>query len=207
MIEIYYAPPSIYGRKVLAVLEEKNLDYEIKKMSFEAEDHKKENYLKLNPNGEIPTLVDEGFVIYESTAIIEYLNDEYPEPPLMPEDSNSRALIRMIEDYCDLHVYPVLARCYLKKIVKKEELNEEDKKHLDEKLKRLEGYLGEKVYMAGDFSLADCAVMVVFPTLEVVGLYEELVSEKLKAYAERLKKRRGWRGATLLSFEETSVNA
>src|SRR5436189_1104237 len=104
-MELYYAAPSIYGRKVLAVLEEKGLDYTIKKMTFAAEDHKKEDYLKLNPNGEIPTLVDDEAVIYESTAIMEYLNEEYPEPPLMPEDSYSRAKVRMIDDFCDLHLY------------------------------------------------------------------------------------------------------
>ena len=78
MIRVYYAPPSIYGRKVLAVLEEKGLDYEIERMSFSTQDHLKPEYLVLNPNGEIPTLVDDNFVVYESTAIIEYLNDEYP---------------------------------------------------------------------------------------------------------------------------------
>ncbi len=63
MIEVYYAPPSLYARKVLAVLEEKNLDYEIKPMSFKTKEYLQEPYLKLNPNGEVPTIVDDGVPI------------------------------------------------------------------------------------------------------------------------------------------------
>src|SRR6185503_1815333 len=70
VISLYYAPPSIYGRKVLAVLEEKGLDYQIKPLSFAERDMDKPDYLRLNPNGEVPTLVDENFVVYESTTII-----------------------------------------------------------------------------------------------------------------------------------------
>ncbi len=87
MLELYYAPPSIYGRKALAVLDEKGLDYKIKKMSFTTQDHLKPEYLAINPNGEIPALSDDGLIVYESTAIIEYLNDEYPEPPLLPRSA------------------------------------------------------------------------------------------------------------------------
>ena len=58
MIELYYAAPSIYGRKVLAVLDEKNLDYTIKNMAWG--DNKKEDYLKLNPNGEFPMFFRRG---------------------------------------------------------------------------------------------------------------------------------------------------
>ena len=143
MIEVYYAPPSIYGRKVLATLEEKGLDYTIHKMSFATNDHLKEDYLKINPNGEIPALVDDGQVIYESSAVIEYLNDEYPHPPLMPEDSYGRAKVRMIDDFCDLHLYPALIHCLVKKHIKKEEWAEDDIQNAVSKLKRLQEFLGD----------------------------------------------------------------
>ena len=200
MIQIYYAPPSIYGRKVLAVLEEKGLDYEIKKMSFQAREFDGEEYKKLNPNGEIPTLIDDGFVVYESTAIIEYLNDEYPEPPLLGEDSASRARARMVEDYCDLHFYRDLIRCFIKKAVKGEALTEEDTKPLQAHLTRIENYLGSQAFIVGDFSLADCAVMVALASLEALGL-ELAISKPLEDYFKRLKSRPGYKGANLMSFE------
>ena len=206
MIQVYYAAPSIYGRKVLAVLEEKELDYEIKKLSFADKDHLKADYLKINPNGEIPALVDEGFTVYESTAIVEYLNDEYPEPPLMPEDSEGRAQVRMIDDYCDLHLYPEIVRCMFKKILKHEELTADDIKALAEKMKRIDDYLAKKTWLVGDFSIADCAIMPAISSLEAFGVLDEcLTTPELQSYAGRMKARKGYKGGNLLSLETAAT--
>ena len=208
MIQVFYAPPSIYDRKVLAVLEEKGLDYEIKRMSFETQDSLKDDYLKLNPNGEIPTLVDDSFVVYESTAILEYLNDEYPEPPLLPEDSAGRARARMVEDYCDLHFYKAVIRVMIKKTVKHEEPTEEESHKLAEAVKRIEAYLGKQEFIAGPFTLADCAVMPAVATLEAMGLWESFKPSKaLQDYVKRLKARPGYKGANLLTLEAVSSQA
>ena len=203
MIRVHYAPPSIYGRKVLAVLEEKGLDYEIEKMNFTSQDHLKPEYLKLNPNGEIPTLVDEDTVVYESTAIIEYLNDEYPEPPLMPEESAARAQVRMVEDFCDLHVYPALVKCFIKKVLRQEELTDADKAAVAQTFKRLETYLGSQSYIAGKFSLADCAVMAAVATLDALPGLQNTVTfgRPFQNYALGLKKRPGYKGANLMTVE------
>lgn len=203
MIKVYYAVPSIYGRKVLAVLEEKNLDYEIERLSFETKDHQKEAYLQINPNGEIPALADEDFVVYESTAIIEYLNDEYPLPPLLPEDSEGRAKVRMVEDYCDLHLFPPLVRCFIKKHVKQEDLAEEDIQEIAAGMKRIESYLQKQEYVAGkEFSLADCAVMSAIASIEGLGIADQVMtSQGLKTYASKLKQRKGYKGANLLTLE------
>ena len=199
MIEVYYAPPSTYGRKVLAVLKEKDLDFEIKPMSFATKDHLKEDYLKLNPNGEIPTLIDDGQVIYESTAIIEYLDEEYPEPPLMPKDSYERARVRMIEDFIDLHLYRAVVKCYIKLAVDKTSLTDEDKTRVRGGLHRIETYLGDQQWLVGSFSLADCAFMPVVSSLVALQLFDPQ-SKTLTAYAERLKKRPGYAGANMLSL-------
>lgn len=208
MINVYYAPPSIYGRKVLAVLEEKGLDYSIKPMSFAERDMDKPDYLRLNPNGEVPALTDENFTVYESTAIIEYINDEYPEPPLLPEDSEGRARVRMIEDYCDLHLFPELVRCFIKKAIAKEEITDEDQKSVREKIKRIESYLGGQDYLAGQFSLADCAFMAAVASLDGLQLTENVcTSGPLKRYIERLKQRKGYKGASLMTAEPSAASA
>lgn len=205
MIEVYYASPSIYGRKVLAVLEEKGLDYTVKPMSFSSGDHKKPEYEKLNPNGEIPTIVDDGMVIYESTAIIEYLNDEYPEPPLLPEDSFGRAQARMIEDYCDLHFYKAIVKCLIKSKFEGKPLEDADKAPVAAGLKRLEDYLGKQTYMAGNnVTLADFAVVTGLVSLEAVGIGELFTSASLKKYLERMKKHAGYKGAVMFAVEETA---
>lgn len=205
MIEVYYASPSIYGRKVLAVLEEKGLDYTIKPMSFAAGDHKKPEYIKINPNGEIPALVDDGMVMYESTAIIEYLNDEYPEPPLLPEDSFGRAKARYIEDFCDLHFYKAVVKCLVKGKFQGQPLEDADKAPVSAALKRLEEYLGKQNYIAGDqVTLADFAAVAGLVSLEPAGIGELLTSAPLKKYLDRMKKHAGFKGANMFQVEETA---
>lgn len=202
MIEVYYAAPSIYGRKVLAVLEEKGLDYVVKPMSFASGDHKKPEYEKMNPNGEIPTLVDDGMVIYESTAIIEYLNDEYPEPPLLAEDSFGRAQARMIEDYCDLHFYKSIIKCLIKAKFEGKPLEDADKAPVAAGLKRLEEYLGKQSYMVGSsVTLADFAVITGLVSLDNIGLGDLFTSPTLKKYLERMKKHAGYKGAAMFSID------
>lgn len=207
LIKVYYAAPSVYGRKVLSVLEEKGLDYEIEKMSFKTQDHLKEEYLKINPNGEIPALDDNGFIVYESTAIIEYLEDEYPEPRLMPEDSEGRARVRMIEDYCDLHVYPLIQKIFVDKVLHQKDPEEETVKKLKEGFTRLAAYLGSQQYISGEFSLADCAVMPAVASAEALGLAEDVIdSQAFKKYAQKLKQHAGYKGANLMTLEASTAS-
>lgn len=202
MIEVYYAPPSIYGRKVLIALMEKNLDFRIKPMSFSTKDHRKEAYLKLNPNGEIPTLIDHGRIIYESTAIVEYLNEAYPEPPLMPSEPYQRALVRMIDDFCDLHLYRSIVKCIVKKLFTHETVTAQDLDAVIADARRIETYLGGQLFLAGDFSLADCAFMSALPAFELLGLESTLEnSPALSAYAGRLKTRPSYQAAMLVTAE------
>jgi glutathione S-transferase len=210
MIKLYYAPPSIYGRKVLAVLHEKDLDYTIIPMSFTEKEYKKPEYLKLNPNGEVPTLVDEDdVVVYESTAMIEYLNDEYPEPPLLPEDSGERAKSRMVDLFCNNHLYRSIIKCVIKIVFKNEEVSEEEKAALAKDIQRLEQYLGSNHFIAGKtFTLADCTVMAAIATIEKLGFGEMLnTSTALKNYVVRMKAREGYKGASLYEIPQTTTNA
>ena len=209
MIKIYYAPPSIYGRKVLAVLDEKGLDYEIEALNFKTKDHQKPAYLKLNPNGEIPTLVDDDRIIYESTAIIEYLDEEYPFPSLMPKDSYERAKVRMIDDYCDLHLYRAIVNYLLKVIRKTVPADGEEMKRLEDSLKGFENFIDEEEeYLVGEFSLADCAAATALSTIEKFGLSELInKSDKMKRYLARLKLHAAYKGASLFELEKTKVEA
>lgn len=199
MIEVYYGSPSIYGRKVLTTLDEKGLDYEIKKMSFATQDHLKPEYLKLNPNGEIPTLVDDDRVIYESTAIMEYLDEEYPEPPLMPKDPYDRARVRMIDDFLDLHLHSAIRGCAIK-YFHQQEITADDLKKIEEGMKRMDVYLnGQKFLVGGAFSLADCSFLPVIPSL-IKFKFERFLngSSAFLDYIERLKSRPGYKGASLI---------
>lgn len=95
MIELYHNDMSVCAQKVRFALAEKGLKWESHHLDLRASDQQKPEYLKLNPNAVVPTLVDDGAVIIESTVINEYLDDAYPEPRLRPTDSRSLARMRL----------------------------------------------------------------------------------------------------------------
>lgn len=195
-ITVYYGAPSIYGRKVFTVLQEKGLAYDIRTLDFAQQDHLKDDYLKLNPNGEIPTLVDGDRVIYESTAIIEYLDEQYPDPPLMPPGPYERAQVRMIEDFCDLHLYPAI-RVVARKTRRQEEVTEDDRRAVQTAFMRIVEYLGAGRYFVADrFTLAECAVMPAIASLPIFGFGDLL--ESLTPSLKALRDRPSFRGASFL---------
>jgi glutathione S-transferase len=103
MIELYHNDMSVCAQKVRLTLAEKKLQWTGHHLNLRAGDQHKPDYLKLNPLGVVPTLVDGGRVMIESTMICEYLDDAYPEPPLRPHDAYARGRMRLwtkkLDDY------------------------------------------------------------------------------------------------------------
>lgn len=95
MLELYHNDMSVCAQKVRFTLAEKQLTWQGHHLNLRAGDQQKPEYLKLNPNAVVPTLVDDGTVIIESTVICEYLDDAYPEPPLRPHEAVARARMRL----------------------------------------------------------------------------------------------------------------
>jgi glutathione S-transferase len=94
MLELYSAPQSTCSQKVRLTLAEKSLDFVEHKMKLFQNDQLKPEYLKLNPNGVVPTLVDDGAPIIDSSVIMEYLDEVYPETALSPTEPKRRAQMR-----------------------------------------------------------------------------------------------------------------
>lgn len=95
MIELYHNDMSVCAQKVRFALGEKELKWESRHLNLRAGDQQKPDYVRLNPNAVVPTLVDDGNVIIESTVINEYLDDAYPEPRLRPNEAAARARLRL----------------------------------------------------------------------------------------------------------------
>jgi glutathione S-transferase len=95
MLTLYNAPHSTCSQKVRICLAEKGLAFEDIRLDLgKGKDQLKPEYLKLNPNGVVPTLVDDGHVIIDSSVICEYLDEKYPAPKLTPDDVVQRAKMR-----------------------------------------------------------------------------------------------------------------
>lgn len=103
-LAFYYGSGSPYGWRVWLALEHKHIAYELKTLSFSAGDLRKPEYLAINPRHRVPAIVDHGFALYESVAIVEYLDEQYAGPKLFPGDVRQRALVRRmvqeIDQYC-----------------------------------------------------------------------------------------------------------
>ncbi len=94
-MELYHNNMSVCSQKVRLVLREKKQTPIEHHLNLRAGDQTQTAYLLLNPNGVVPTIVDEGLPIVESTVICEYLDDAYPDPPIRPKSSKQRADMRV----------------------------------------------------------------------------------------------------------------
>ncbi len=94
MLELYHNDMSTCSQKVRLALAEKGQAFTSHTFNLRAGEHKNEAYLKLNPNGVVPTIVHDGAVIIDSSIINEYIDDRWPEPSLRPKDPIERARMR-----------------------------------------------------------------------------------------------------------------
>jgi glutathione S-transferase len=194
MIKLYTFPPSTNSRKVRIALLEKGLEFERINVDLSKREQKNPEYLKIHPFGQVPALDDEGFVIYDSTVINEYLEDEYPYPSLMPKDSEGRARARLMEDYRDTHFNPYCV--HIMQEMRKTE-GERDAQRLDtaraaiaRAFDRIEAELNGKEYLVGSFSLADIAFMSNFELLDRFAIaVDPGKNSKTAAWINRLKAR------------------
>jgi glutathione S-transferase len=145
--------------------------------------NKPKDLLELNPYGKVPVLVDGDGVIYESAIINEYLEEKYPQIPLMPKDLLKRARARIWIDYCNTRLQQ--AAGYIAH-------NHEVEKSKE----KLRGYLGtlnqemrNKQFLVGEYSLADITYIPFFCRLQ---RYQTTIGDDLpylKAWMERLLER------------------
>ncbi len=101
MLKLYHANHSTCSQKVRLCLAEKSLDWEGQLVNLATNEHLTSEYLKLNPNGVVPTLIHDGEVITDSGVICEYLEEVFPETPMLPTDPVERAEVRAWVRYLD----------------------------------------------------------------------------------------------------------
>jgi hypothetical protein len=108
-LTLYHNDMSVCAQKVRLCLAEKQLAYEDRHLNLRAGDQKRPEYLALNPNGYVPTLVHDDFVLGESTVICEYIDDAFTAPPLKPADPKERARMRGFTKFIDAAIFPATA--------------------------------------------------------------------------------------------------
>ena len=189
MLKLHYHPFSTFARRVRIALIEKNISAELVEVDMVARAHRSPAYLALNPYGRVPTLEEDGFVLYESTAILEYLEATHPTPPLVPADARGRALVSMHMKLCDLQ----LARqtgsiIFPKRFLPKERWDEaamaQAKKEIDKHFAVVETQIAGKDWMVGDrYSLVEVCYT---PFVEFLPLMEVEPPPAVAAWVARL---------------------
>jgi glutathione S-transferase len=163
-ITLYYGSGSPYAWRAQLALEHKALPYELKVISFAAGDTRKPEFLALNPRHRVPVLVEDDFVLYESSAIVEYLDEAYPGrgAPLFPGDARTRAIIRRMicevdEDF-DAALDPLTTQAFSKKPEERDlkAIADARKALLEELAMFTRAMRGD--YLAGPLSAADYAL-------------------------------------------------
>ncbi|HUR71305.1 MAG TPA: glutathione S-transferase family protein [Candidatus Limnocylindrales bacterium] len=193
MIKLYDFKSSPNCQRVKVVLAEKNLPYEIVPVDLTKKEQKAPDYLKMNPYGKVPVLVDDSTVLYESLIINEYLEEKYPSPALMPKDPSKKAKARILTDYGMAHFDSAYQKLRMESMKDAKEQSqpiiEGAKAELKKLLQRFEDELGDQQYLLGDFSLVDANLIPRFSRLEGFGVLPDPALPRLAKYIERMKAR------------------
>jgi glutathione S-transferase len=172
MIKLYDFLSCPYGQKVRIVLAEKALTYDLVNVDLTQHENRKPDFQRLNPLGRVPVLVDDDTVIYDSTIINEYLDDEYPEPPLLPAIGSSamRSRARLFEDFADTTFTQPVGQLIAEVSKPEGDRDQSRIQRYHQIIERALDYLNHELqgnnFLAGEFSVADIAFA---PRMLVLG--------------------------------------
>jgi RNA polymerase-associated protein len=194
---LYSSPTGIFCHRARLVLAEKGISAEI--VYVDPADPP-DDFMELNPYGNLPSMVDRDLVLYNSGIIMEYLDERFPHPPLHPMDPVSRAKSRVIVYRLEQDWYTLLDdsnHASDKKAAK-------SKKMLRESLIGAASIFAAKPYFMGDeFSLIDCALAPLLWRLPGLGIDLPKQAASVRAYANRIFARSSFRES--LSEQESDL--
>ncbi|MFL2770038.1 MAG: glutathione S-transferase family protein [Rhodospirillaceae bacterium] len=184
-VELFSFEACPYAQRTRMMMIEKDIEFCLTEVDLS---NKPDWWKKLSPHGKVPLIRHNGGIVYESRIINEYIEEAFPQPPLLPRDALGRATARIWIDYCDTYLTPALHQLMANK--NSEEKQILNRKNLGEKFLFLEfegiRKLGDGPLMIGeDISLIDLQYM---PFMERFPCYEELWGASLPDECTSLRK-------------------
>ncbi len=176
-LTIHAFPPSPRAFKVLFGAHQAGVDYELKFVDLRKGDQNKPEFLALNPNGRMPVLDDNGYVLWESNAIVNYLAAKNPRCALLPEDTKARLQVEKWQFWESVHWDQACAIFAFERLVKKVFRGEPESESeiargtemLNRLAKVLDGELGKRRYVASEqLTVADISIGSVMCIAEAV---------------------------------------
>ncbi len=182
---LYSSDSDPYCHMVRIVLAEKGINYESHDVDL---DDTPEDLKDLNPYNEVPTLVDRDLVLYGHQVIMEYLDERFPHPPLMPVDPVSRARNRLMLKRIERDWYTLS-----NKIAAGEDVENTRKELADSLLTVAPIFEQKKFFMSDDFTVMDCAIAPLLWRLQHYGVELPAAASALITYAANVFNREAFK--------------
>ncbi len=197
VMTLFSRPTDIHSHRARLVLAEKNINIEIANVPGP---ELPEDLMDLNPYHSVPTLVDRDLTLYDSRVIIEYLDERFPHPPLMPVDPVTRAQFRLALYRIETDWYSIAEEAENSNDGK---LGSKARKLLRESILQSAELFGARPYfLSEEFSLVDCTIAPLLWRLPRYGVDLGPDSEAIDAYMNRVFARRSFQqGLTELEQE------
>ena len=195
VMTLYSDPHSAYSHRVRVVLAEKSITVDVVDVDPL---NLPDELMDFNPYGTLPTLVDRDLKLYESRIIMEYLDERFPHPPLLPVDPVSRAHARLFLYRVERDWYSLMDLI----LGEREDEAEQARKQLRESLLATAPvFEARPFFMSDELSLVDCAVVPLLWRLPMLDIELPSQAKSVKAYAARMFKRDAFR-KSLSEYEE-----
>ena len=198
-MRLHWHPFSLFPRRVRIALAEKGIAYEDVIVDLPGGAHREVAFRALNPFGQVPVLEDGEVVIYESLAILEYLEERHPAPPLLPADAPGRARARQLMQASGDYLAPPFKRWLARLFTPPEQWDVADQQRAREEIAAhldvLQEVLGGRDHLVGDrLTLADVAYAPLVCEMNAAQLGDLLAARSaVAAWVERLRARRSVR--------------
>jgi len=187
VMTLFSKPTCIHSHRTRLVLAEKNINIEISDVDGP---DLPEDLLDINPYHTVPTLVDRDLVLYDSRVIIEYLDERFPHPPLMPVDPVTRAQFRLALFRIEMDWYQLAEQF---EADGERKLATKSRKMLrDSILASVDLFSAKKYFLSDEFSLVDCSIGPILWRLPVYGIELGSHAEPIEMYMKRVFERRSF---------------
>lgn len=200
IMTLYSGAMDIYSHRVRIVLAEKGVAVEV--IHLDTKD-KLEDLLELNPYGTSPTLIDRDLVLYDSNIIMEYLDERFPHPPLMPVYPVARAKTRLMIYRIDREWGSLIRKIETGKPNESQAAIKELKSYL---VKLAPVFASGPFFLNEEFSLIDCCLAPILWRLPSLGITLPPEAKSIMRYAERMFARDSFQ-ASLTEAEQELIKA
>ncbi len=189
IMTLYSGPLDIYSHQVRIVLAEKGVTVDVLNVDT---NHPSEDLIELNPYNSLPTLVDRDLVLYKSRIIMEYLDERFPHPPLLPVYPVARAKCRLMIYRIEHDWYSLVSKIESGNPKQAETAREELKNGL---LAVMPIFANSPYFLSDDFTLVDCVLAPLLWRLPQMGIELPKTAKAIVKYKSRVFKREAFQAS------------